>query len=101
MLTPLQQHAQSISGTIINFLTALSLVNDGVREVLPFIRYIAQFMDFEFNNIRAQDQGRGVVCAATWSALFSAIFCISSEWPTPQDHACSYGATSSQNKDSC
>jgi hypothetical protein len=46
-------------------------VNDGVREVLPFIRYIAQFMDFEFNNIKAQDEGRGVVCAATWLALFS------------------------------
>lgn len=96
MLTLLQQNAQSISGTVMNFLTALSLVNNGVREVLPFIRYIAQFMDFEFNNIKAQDEGRGVVCAATWLALFSDIFCVSSEWPAPQDHACSYGATLSQ-----
>jgi hypothetical protein len=66
MLILLQQDAQSISGTAINFLTALSLVNNGVREILPFVRYIAQFMDFEFDSIKKQDEGRGVVCAATW-----------------------------------
>ncbi|PPQ67303.1 hypothetical protein CVT25_005887 [Psilocybe cyanescens] len=59
-------NAQSISGAVINFLTALSLINNGVREILPFVRYIAQFVDFEFNAIRKQDEGRGVVCAATW-----------------------------------
>jgi len=58
--------AQSISGAVINFLTALSLINNGVREIIPFVRYIAQFMDFEFNSIKKQDCGRGVVCAATW-----------------------------------
>ncbi|KAJ6625652.1 hypothetical protein B0H10DRAFT_626859 [Mycena sp. CBHHK59/15] len=59
-------NAQSISGTAVNFLTALSLINNGVREILPFVRYIAQFMDFEFNAIKRQDHGQGVVCAATW-----------------------------------
>ncbi|RDB16742.1 hypothetical protein Hypma_002577 [Hypsizygus marmoreus] len=59
-------NAQSIAGTTVNFLSALSLVNNGVREILPFVRYIAQFIDFEFNSIKAQDKGRGVVCAATW-----------------------------------
>jgi hypothetical protein len=49
-----------------NFLSALALVNNGVREILPFIRYIAQFIDFEFNAIKSQDKGSGVVCAATW-----------------------------------
>ena len=49
-----------------NFLSALALVNNGVREVLPFIRYISQYVDFEFSAIRAQDKGHGVVCAATW-----------------------------------
>jgi len=58
--------AQSITSTAINFLSALALVNNGVREVLPFVRYIAQFMDFEFDAIKRQDKGRGVVCAATW-----------------------------------
>lgn len=49
-----------------NFLTALSLINNGIREILPFIRYIAQFVDSKFSQIHKQDQGKGVVCAATW-----------------------------------
>lgn len=49
-----------------NFLSAVALVNNGVREILPFIRYIAQFVDFEFTSIKAKDEGRGVICAATW-----------------------------------
>ncbi|KAJ7901823.1 hypothetical protein B0H14DRAFT_2668594 [Mycena olivaceomarginata] len=59
-------NAQSISGTLVNFLTALSLINNGVREILPFVRYISQFIDFEFKTIKSQDRGKGVVCAATW-----------------------------------
>ncbi|KDR75916.1 hypothetical protein GALMADRAFT_1331812 [Galerina marginata CBS 339.88] len=58
--------AQSISGAVMNFLSALSLINNGVREILPFIRYISQFIDFEFSAIKKQDKGQGVVCAATW-----------------------------------
>jgi hypothetical protein len=27
-------------------------------------------MDFEFDAIKRQDKGRGVVCAATWQVLF-------------------------------
>ncbi|QRW08385.1 hypothetical protein RhiLY_07384 [Ceratobasidium sp. AG-Ba] len=52
---------KSISGALLNFLTAFSLFSNGVREMLPFIRYIAQFIDFEWNAIKAQDKGRGVV----------------------------------------
>ncbi|CAE6517980.1 unnamed protein product [Rhizoctonia solani] len=59
-------HVNSISGALLNFLTAFALFSNGVREMLPFIRYIAQFIDFEWNTIKAQDKGRGVVCAATW-----------------------------------
>lgn len=59
-------NAQSISGAIMNFLTALSLVNNGVREILPMVRYISQYIDFEFNQIKQEDRGKGVVCAATW-----------------------------------
>ncbi|KAJ7084382.1 hypothetical protein B0H15DRAFT_848925 [Mycena belliarum] len=59
-------NTQSIAGTLVNFLTALSLINNGVREILPFVRYIAQFIDFEFNAIKRQDKGKGVVCASTW-----------------------------------
>ncbi|KAF8070180.1 hypothetical protein FPV67DRAFT_1005656 [Lyophyllum atratum] len=59
-------NAQSVTGTVVNFLSALALINNGVREILPFVRYIAQFIDFEFNAIKRQDQGLGVVCAATW-----------------------------------
>lgn len=56
----------SISSAVLNFLTAFALFSNGVREMLPFIRYIAQFIDFEWKAIKAQDKGRGVVCAATW-----------------------------------
>jgi len=58
--------AQSVSNAVMNFLSALALINNGVREILPFIRYISQYVDFEFNAIRGQDKGKGVVCAATW-----------------------------------
>jgi len=44
----------------------MATVNNGVREILPFIRYISQFLEFEFNTIKGQDKGLGVVCAATW-----------------------------------
>ncbi|KAH9002009.1 hypothetical protein EDB86DRAFT_2900613 [Lactarius hatsudake] len=47
---------QSISSTIINFLTAMSVMYEGVREILPFVRYFSQ----------SQDHGKGVICAATW-----------------------------------
>lgn len=56
----------SISGAVMNFLAALSLMNNGIREILPFIRYIAQFADSEFEQIQKQNRGKGVVCAATW-----------------------------------
>lgn len=56
----------SIAHTVVNFLTALSVANGGVRELMPFVRYISQYIDAEFNSIRGQDEGQGVVCAATW-----------------------------------
>jgi len=59
-------NAQSISHTVLNFMTAIAAVNNGVREILPFVRYISQFMEFEFNTIKSQNKGQGVVCAATW-----------------------------------
>jgi len=60
------QKAQSISKTVVNFLTAMATVHNGVREILPFIRYISQFLEFEFDTIQGQNEGLGVVCAATW-----------------------------------
>lgn len=59
-------NCKSISTAFLNFLTAFSLFNNGVREILPFIRYASQFIDFEWTAIKAQDKGKGVVCAATW-----------------------------------
>ncbi|KAI0696720.1 hypothetical protein BC835DRAFT_847027 [Cytidiella melzeri] len=58
--------APSIAHSVINVLTALAAVNNGVREILPFVRYISQYVDAEFNMIKSQDEGKGVVCAATW-----------------------------------
>ncbi|KAH8828452.1 hypothetical protein DL96DRAFT_1603315 [Flagelloscypha sp. PMI_526] len=59
-------NVESVSNAIVNFLSALALVHNGVREIVPFVRYIAQFVDFEYNVIKKVDQGQGVVCAATW-----------------------------------
>ncbi|KAI0297073.1 hypothetical protein BC826DRAFT_907825 [Russula brevipes] len=57
---------QSISATVMSFLTTLGVMYEGVREILPFARYFSQYIDFEFNTIKAQDRGKGVICAATW-----------------------------------
>lgn len=59
-------HAPSVAHAVINFLTAMSVANNGVAEILPFIRYISQYIDFEWNTIKQVDEGKGVVCAATW-----------------------------------
>ncbi|KAL1942067.1 hypothetical protein VTO73DRAFT_6597 [Trametes versicolor] len=56
----------SIAHTAINFLTALAVANGGVSEILPFVRYISQYLDAEWHMIQQADQGQGVVCAATW-----------------------------------
>ncbi len=61
-----EQRVQSISSTVMNFLAAMSLMYEGVREILPFVRYFSQYIDFEWNSIKAQDHGKGVICAATW-----------------------------------
>jgi hypothetical protein len=58
--------AESISNTVMTFLTAMSVMNDGVREILPFIRYFSQYIEIEWKSIKAQDHGKGVICAATW-----------------------------------
>lgn len=63
-----------MTGSVVNFLSALALINNGVREILPFIRYIAQYIDFEWNAIKRQDQGQGVVCAATWCVPLTLMF---------------------------
>jgi hypothetical protein len=61
-----EQRVKSISNTVMTFLTALSIMNDGVREILPFVRYFSQYIEVEWNSIKAQDHGKGVICAATW-----------------------------------
>jgi hypothetical protein len=61
-----KQRSKSISNTVVNFLTALSVIYGGASEILPFVRYLSQFIDFEFDTIKAQNHGKGVICAATW-----------------------------------
>ncbi|KAH9839392.1 uncharacterized protein C8Q71DRAFT_846960 [Rhodofomes roseus] len=56
----------SVAHAVVNFLTALSVAEGGVREIMPFVRYISQFIDTEFNMIKRENEGKGVVCAATW-----------------------------------
>ncbi|KAG0700714.1 hypothetical protein DFH29DRAFT_832180 [Suillus ampliporus] len=69
MPPPTLEHlaAAASPGTeLLNLLTALSLVSPGVREILPFVRYAAQFVQTEWRMIKAADKGKGVVCCATW-----------------------------------
>lgn len=58
--------AESPGATLLNLLTAISVINEGVREIIPFIRYIAQFVQSEWSLIKRADEGKGVVCTATW-----------------------------------
>ncbi|CAG7850522.1 SubName: Full=Uncharacterized protein {ECO:0000313/EMBL:CCA67576.1} [Serendipita indica DSM 11827] len=59
-------NVKSIQNAALNLLTAISLFNNGVREILPFVRYISQYLDFQWAAIQNQNKGKGVVCAATW-----------------------------------
>jgi hypothetical protein len=52
----LKQRVQSISGTILNGLTALGVMYEGVREILPFIRYFSQYINFEFSTIKLRTE---------------------------------------------
>ncbi|KAH7888829.1 hypothetical protein F5I97DRAFT_1803057 [Phlebopus sp. FC_14] len=66
---PTLTHLETVaspSSALLNLLTALSVLNAGVREVLPFVRYVAQFVRTEWHAIKAADEGKGVVCCATW-----------------------------------
>jgi hypothetical protein len=58
--------AEYPGSALLNLLTALSVLNEGVREILPFIRYISQFVQAEWSLIKRADEGKGVVCTATW-----------------------------------
>ncbi|KAF8441367.1 hypothetical protein L210DRAFT_3536979 [Boletus edulis BED1] len=58
--------AESPGSALLGLLTAISLLNPGVREIIPFIRYIAQFVQCEWNLVKRADEGKGVVCTATW-----------------------------------
>lgn len=58
--------AESPASALLNLLTAISLLSEGVREIVPFIRYIAQFVQAEWSIIKREDEGKGVVCTATW-----------------------------------
>ncbi|KAF8313095.1 hypothetical protein DL93DRAFT_2203778 [Clavulina sp. PMI_390] len=74
--------AKSIEGMVLNFLTFFAMLNGGVREILPFVRYIAQFIDIEWSSMTAKDRGKGVICAATW-LLPTSIVTRSWDFPEP------------------
>jgi hypothetical protein len=54
MTSLLLQKVKSISGTVINFLTVFAFLSSGVAEIMPFVRYTAQFIDLEWNTIKAK-----------------------------------------------
>jgi len=58
--------AKSIEGAAMQILVALTAAG-GAVELLPFIRCIGAYMDVEWGAINEQNQGKGVVIAATWA----------------------------------
>ncbi|KNZ50225.1 uncharacterized protein VP01_453g17 [Puccinia sorghi] len=58
--------AKSIEGAAMQILVALTAAG-GAMELLPFIRFIGAYMDMEWGAINEQNQGNGVVIAATWA----------------------------------
>ena len=61
-----EQRAESISNTVMNILSLISLLVEGAREILPFVRLFAFLIEQEWDTIKAQDHGKGVICVATW-----------------------------------
>ncbi|KAG0151437.1 hypothetical protein CROQUDRAFT_651278 [Cronartium quercuum f. sp. fusiforme G11] len=59
------EKVQSVSSTFLQLLIALTVAG-GIVEILPFIKYLSSFLDMEWKAIVSQNQGRGVVMAATW-----------------------------------
>jgi len=55
----------SVSNTAFTFLQAL-VVSGGAPELAPLVRYFSAYMDMEWSAIKGQNQGKGVVLAATW-----------------------------------
>lgn len=39
---------------MLNFLTIFSMMSGGIREIMPFIRYAAQYVDIEWATIKAK-----------------------------------------------
>jgi hypothetical protein len=54
----------SISSTLLAFFGAFVAIS-GAPELVPFLRYLSTYIDLEFKAIKAQDEGKGVVLAAT------------------------------------
>ncbi|KAG6863255.1 hypothetical protein C0991_007168 [Blastosporella zonata] len=61
---------------------------------MPFVRYIAQFIDFEFNNIQSQDKGMGVDHARCFGAYppfyltkQTSLITLNNQVPRPWDFA--------------
>lgn len=73
--------AHSVSGAFLSFLQTMA-VGGGVPELLPFIKYISTFMEVEYKAIQAQDEGHGVVVAATW---FMPLALVPRPWDYPLD----------------
>ncbi|GAA5840460.1 hypothetical protein JCM9279_007332 [Rhodotorula babjevae] len=55
----------SVQSSFFTFLQAFTLAG-GAPELAPFVRYISSYCDMEWQAIRAQNRGKGVVLAATW-----------------------------------
>lgn len=58
-------HAHLVSTYLLHFLQGFVLAG-GAPELAPFLRAIAAYFDLEWDAIRSQDKGKGVVVAATW-----------------------------------
>ncbi|BGP50218.1 hypothetical protein JCM10450v2_006134 [Rhodotorula kratochvilovae] len=55
----------SVQSSFFTFLQAFVLAG-GAPELAPFVKYISSYIDMEWQAIKAQNKGNGVILAATW-----------------------------------
>ncbi|GJJ06077.1 hypothetical protein Clacol_000266 [Clathrus columnatus] len=56
----------SVATTLIHLLTIVSIVSPELKEFMPIIGYVSNIINSEWDLVKAQDKGEGVVCTATW-----------------------------------
>lgn len=55
--------AQNVASAFLGFLSVVSMT---VPQIKPFLTYISAWVGLEFSAMKAEDEGNGIILAATW-----------------------------------